>query len=141
MRTPAKVRARAARGPRRARLVFALLLGASAAGPAAAETAGIYGALAISTGSGAYGFSYNYNSDDEARRRAMAECVKRTQAGDCKVAATFSRNCIAVAYSANKVFGWATGYPNDERPERALNACASANGNACKIVQRICSGQ
>ena len=129
------------RSARAAGFAVALLLCAPAAGPAAAETAGIYGALAISTGSGAYGFSYNYNSDDEARRRAMAECVKRTQAGDCQVAATFSRNCIAVAYSPNKVFGWATGYPNDERPERALNSCASANGNACKIVQSICSGR
>ena len=125
---------------RPARFVLALLLGALPAGPAAAQTA-IYGALAISVGSGAYGFSYNYSSDAEARQRAMAECVKRTQAGDCKVAATFSRNCIAVAYSPNKVFGWATGYPNDERPERALNECASANGNACKIVQSICSGR
>ena len=120
--------------------LLALAALAALAAPASAEGPGVYAALAISA-SGAYGYSHGYTTNDEARRRALAECVKRTQAGDCKVAAEFNRNCIALAYGTNKVFGWAIGYPNDERPERALNACADAKGQACKVIESFCSGR
>jgi len=123
---------------RTAGLVFVLVLltAAGMARPAAAQ--GIHGALAISTSTGAYGFGYNYDTPAQAQARAMAECAKHAQ--DCKVFANFQRACIAIARGANNAFGWAIGYPNDERPERALNECAAQNGTACKLVTSFCSG-
>ena len=109
---------------------------AFAGGPAHAQ--GIYGALAISPSTGAYGFGYNYDTDAQARDRAMSECRKHAQ--DCRVYTTFQRQCIAIARASNNAFGWALGYAADERGERALNECAGRNGNDCKIVTRFCSG-
>jgi hypothetical protein len=108
----------------------------SFAAPAAAQ--GVYGALAISPSTGAYGFGSNYDTAAAARDRAMTECRKHAQ--DCQVYAQFQRQCIAVARASNNAFGWAYGFAADERGERALNECAGRNGNDCKVVTRFCSG-
>ncbi len=108
----------------------------SFAAPAAAE--GVYGALAISPSTGAYGYGYNYDTPAAARDRAMTECRKHAQ--DCQVYAQFQRQCIAVARASNNAFGWAYGFAADERGERALNECAGRNGNDCKVITRFCSG-
>jgi len=118
----------------------ALLLAAGLVRPAAAQ--GIHAALAISTSTGSFGFGYNYDTPDAAQQRAMAEC--RKHAADCKVYANFSRNCISIARgntpTGGWAFGWAYGYTNEERPERALNECAHQNGNACRVLNSFCSG-
>ena len=116
----------------------AILAAAALVYPAATQTAGIYGALAISTSTGAYGYGYNYDTPENARKRALDECAKH--ASDCRVYANIQRACMAVARGDNKAFGWAIGYPNDERPERALNECAAQNGTGCKVVTSFCSG-
>lgn len=118
-------------------LALAALIAFAAAG-APAQAQGIYAALAISPSTGAYGYGYNYDTDAQARDRAMNECKKHAQ--DCRIYATFQRQCIAIARASNNAFGWALGYPKDERPERALNECASRNGGDCKIVTSFCSG-
>lgn len=117
-------------------LAAALFAAAGFARPAAAQ--GIHGALALSTSTGAYGYGFNYDTPDLARARALSECAKHAR--DCKVFVDFQRACIAIARGDNNAFGWATGYPNDERPERALNECASQNGTRCKVVTAVCSG-
>jgi serine/threonine-protein kinase len=125
--------------PRRAPILLllaALIALALGAGPARAQ--GIYAALAISPSTGAYGYGYNYDTSQGAQDRAMAECRKYAQ--DCRVYSTFSRACIAVARASNNAFGWAIGYADDERPERALNQCAYRNGGDCRVVVRFCSG-
>jgi serine/threonine-protein kinase len=108
------------------------------AGAAPAQAQGIHAALALSPSTGAYGYGYNYDTVQGARDRAMMECRKHAQ--DCRVYSTFSRACIAVARASNNAFGWAIGYPEDERPERALNECAYRNGDDCKVVVKFCSG-
>lgn len=127
--------------PRRTRLFLALGVVAAATalgGPAQAQ--GIYAALAISTSTGVYGYGYNYDTARGAQDRAMLECRQRSQATDCRVYANFQRACIAVAKASNNAFGWATGYPTDERSERALNECAFRNGTDCQVVAQFCSG-
>jgi len=120
-------------------LVLALAaIAALAVAGAPAQAQGVYGALAISPSTGAYGFGYNYDTDAQARNRAMTECRKHAQ--DCVVYATFQRQCISIARASNNAFGWALGYPANERPERALNECAARNGNDCKIITQFCSG-
>lgn len=123
------------------RFLLALAAAAAAAGAPAqaqAQAQGVYAALAISSSTGAYGYGYNYATEAQARDRAMTECRKHAQ--DCRVYSTFQRACIAVARASNNAFGWAIGFANDERPERALNECASRNGGDCKIVTQFCSG-
>jgi serine/threonine-protein kinase len=105
---------------------------------APAQAQGVYGALAISPSTGAYGYGYNYNTQAQANDRAMTECRKHAQ--DCRIFASFQRQCIAIARASNNAFGWAYGYPADERPERALNECAARNGDDCKVVTKFCSG-
>ena len=56
-----------------------------------AASAGDWGAIALSTRTGAWGTSYNYDDEDEARERAMREC--RKNARDCKVFRTFESAC------------------------------------------------
>src|SRR5687768_18389752 len=91
-------------------LAVAAFAGFAASGaPALAQ--GIYAALAISPSTGAYGFGYNYDTDAQARDRAMSECKKHAQ--DCRIYATFNRQCIAIARASNNAFGWALGYPKD----------------------------
>jgi len=123
----------------RALLVLAVLAAAAAFGrPAHAQ--GIYGAVAISSSTGVYGYGYNYDTARGAQDRAMQECRQRSQATDCRVYANFQRACFALAKAGNNAFGWAIGYPNDERSERALNECAFRNGADCKVVEQFCSG-
>lgn len=120
-------------------LVLALAaIAALAAASAPAQAQGVYAALAISPSTGAYGFGYNYDTDQQARNRAMSECRKHAQ--DCVVYATFQRQCISIARASNNAFGWVLGFPNDERPERALNECAARSGNDCKVITQFCSG-
>jgi hypothetical protein len=116
--------------------VVALLAAAGFARPAAAQ--GIHGALAISTSTGAYGFGYNYDTPAQAQARAMTECAKHAR--DCKVFVNLQRACIAIARGQNNAFGWAIGFPNDERPERALNECAAQSGTTCEVVTSFCTG-
>lgn len=118
-------------------VVLAALAALLVAG-APARAQGVYGALAISSSTGAYGYGFNYATEAQARDRALTECAKHAQ--DCKVYATFQRQCIAVARASNNAFGWAYGFAADERGERALNECAGRNGNDCKVVTRFCSG-
>ncbi len=120
------------------RTVLALAAFGAWAAAAPAQAQGIYAAIAISPSTGAYGYGYNYDTDAQARDRAMNECRKHAQ--DCRVYATFNRQCVAIARASNNAFGWVLGGPKDERPERALNECAARNGDDCKIVTSFCSG-
>lgn len=119
-------------------LLIAALAAISLGGVPPARAQGIYAALAISTSTGAYGYGYNYDTAQGAQDRALMECRKYAQ--DCRISTTFSRACIAVARASNNAFGWAIGYSDDERPERALNQCAFHSGNDCQVVVRFCSG-
>jgi hypothetical protein len=122
-------------------LLAALACAGASAGIAAAPAAaqGVYAALAISTSTGAFGYGFNYDTQDHADARALVECRKHAQ--DCRVYARFYRNCMALARGGNNAFGWAIGFPDDERPERALNACAAQNGTDCRVVRTFCSGK
>jgi serine/threonine-protein kinase len=119
-------------------VVLLAALAALVAVSAEARAQGVHAALAISPSTGAYGYGYNYDTPAQARDRAMNECRKHAQ--DCQVYATFQRQCISIARASNNSFGWATGYPREERPERALNECAARGGNDCKVVTSFCSG-
>lgn len=117
-------------------LVAALAYCAFAA-PAAAQ--GTYGAIALSTKTGAWGTSYNYDTESGARNRATSEC--RKHADDCRVFRTFQNVCAALASDGSGNFGWAWGYTNNERRRRAIQQCRDQGGQDCKIETTFCTGE
>jgi hypothetical protein len=104
----------------------------------AASYAGDWGAIALSTRTGAWGSSWNYDYEDQARARALREC--RQHASDCRVFKTFSNVCVALAGDGSGNFGWAWGYTNSERRRRAMQQCRDQGGRGCKIVSTFCTG-
>jgi len=103
-----------------------------------AALAGDWGALALSTSTGAWGTSYNYDDEDEARERAMREC--RKNARDCKVFKTFENTCVAVSGDSAGNFGWSWGYTASERRRRAIAQCREQGGKGCKVESQFCTG-
>ncbi len=103
-----------------------------------AASAGDWGAIALSTRTGAWGTSYNYDDEEEARDRAMSEC--RKNARDCKVFRTFENTCVAVAGDGSGNFGWAWGYTTSERRRRAISQCRDQGGRNCKVETTFCTG-
>ena len=103
-----------------------------------AASAGDWGAIALSTRTGAWGTSYNYDDEEEARDRAMTEC--RKNARDCKVFRTFENTCVAVAGDGSGNFGWAWGYTTSERRRRAISQCRDQGGRNCKVETTFCTG-
>lgn len=103
-----------------------------------AALAGDWGALALSTSTGAWGTSYNYDDEEEARERAMREC--RKNARDCKVFKTFENTCVAVAGDSAGNFGWSWGYTSSERRRRAIAQCREQGGKGCKVESQFCTG-
>jgi hypothetical protein len=61
----------------------------------AVSFAGDWGAIALSTRTGAWGSSWNYDEEGDARSAALREC--RKHAGDCRVFKTFENACVALA--------------------------------------------
>jgi hypothetical protein len=104
-----------------------------------ASLAGDWGAIALSTRTGAWGVSWNYDDEDEARNRAMREC--RKHASDCRVYKTFENACVALAGDSKGNFGWAWGYETvSERRRRAVQQCRDQGGRGCEIVSTFCTG-
>jgi len=138
-----------------ARALGALLLaGAAAAGAARAE-----GALAtgeppdIAEDGVSFGFSYGYSTMEEARERALAECRGQTVASDevkalCKVVATFSGQCVAVAFDpaeGESGFGWAVAPDQAAADEGALAKCRAVSKperhGFCRVEGRACDSK
>jgi hypothetical protein len=102
-------------------------------------SAGDWGAIALSTGTGNWGTSWNYDDEEGARDRAMREC--RKNASDCRVFKTFENVCVALAGDNRGNFGWAWGYETlSERRRRAVQQCRDQGGRGCKIVNTFCTG-
>ncbi len=117
-------------------LVAALAFCVSAP-PASAQ--GAFGAIALSTKTGAWGTAYNYNNETAARNRALSECSQH--ADDCRVYRTFENVCVAVAGDGSGNFGWAWGFTPNERRRRAIQQCTDQGGQNCKIETQFCTGE
>jgi hypothetical protein len=104
-----------------------------------ASFAGDWGAIALSTRTGAWGSSWNYDDEDLARSAAMREC--RKHASDCRVFKTFENVCVALAGDGRGNFGWAWGYETtSERRRRAVQQCRDQGGRGCSVVSTFCTG-
>jgi hypothetical protein len=103
-----------------------------------AASAGDWGAIALSTRTGAWGTARNYDDEDGARARAMSEC--RKHASDCRVYKTFENTCVALAGDRTGNFGWSWGYTNNERRRRAIAQCRDQGGQNCTVENTFCTG-
>jgi hypothetical protein len=105
----------------------------------AVSFAGDWGAIALSTRTGAWGSSWNYDEEGDARSAALREC--RKHAGDCRVFKTFENACVALAGDGRGNFGWAWGYDTtSERRRRAVRQCRDQGGRGCSVVSTFCTG-
>jgi hypothetical protein len=120
------------------RLTLGLILGLVCLAPTA-SFAGDWGAIALSTRTGAWGSSWNYDDEDLARSAAMREC--RKHASDCRVFKTFENVCVALSGDGRGNFGWAWGYETtEERRRRAVQQCRDQGGRGCSVVSTFCTG-
>lgn len=103
---------------------------------AEAET-DLYGAIAFSPSTRAYGFSYDHASRESAKKEAMEECKTLSGNRDCKTVIWFQNGCGALAVGD---IGYGTGWGNSREwaQNYALESCASWTGN-CRIVRWVCT--
>ena len=88
----------------------------------------LWGAIAYSSSSGAYGYAV----DRKTRREAESEAYR--QCGDCDVIKTFRDSCGAIAEKPGK-FAWQTGASREIVERKALQKCAGE----CRIAVWACT--
>lgn len=115
--------------------VVAAVIGFTAVStPIAAFANDLYGAIAYSPSSKAYGWAKDFNSQIEAENAAMNECYKR--AGDCRIAVWFVNACGAVAAGPE---GWGADWGSSIREaERKSTRLCSDYSYGCQIVMSQC---
>jgi len=99
----------------------------------------LYGAIAYGAQSMAYGDAYGKSSAAEAERSALGFC--RPNGNDCKIVASFSNSCAAVAaVEAKNRFTVGQGSSRAQAQSKAMASCASQIGGKCEIEDWSCSG-
>ena len=96
-----------------------------------------FGAIAYGGKSHAYGYSFDHDNAASAERMAMTNCRKKGE--DCKVVASFSNACAAVASGAKDRFGAVKGASRKEAEAAALAACGKSAGGKCEIEVWTCA--
>lgn len=103
----------------------------------------VYGAIAYSEETSAWGSSIDYSDLDAAKRNAVQRCEK-SGAKDCAIVLWNKETCMALAVSPrikNKQSGgWGTGVDEniDAARSEALTNCKKF-AKSCKIVESFCS--
>lgn len=98
----------------------------------------LYGAIAYGARSTANGYAYGKGNMADAVHTAMANCL--AHGDDCKIVASLSNSCAAVAAVESKgVYSVAQGKTKAQSQSGALNACTSAHGKGCEIEVWTCA--
>ena len=102
----------------------------------------VWGALAVSPSTLAWGNSWNYKTGKEAEAEALKNCRTYSKgARDCRVAVTVADVCVSMAASmAQKIYtvGGPTGAANFAA-DNAMLKCKRAGGRACVIATSFCA--
>ena len=97
-----------------------------------------YGAIAYGAKSTAYGYSFDKRTEQAAQRAAMNDCVPNGD--DCRVVASFSNSCAAVAAIESKgVFATGSGRTEEEAKDAALKTCERSRGRGCELEVWACA--
>lgn len=130
--------------------LLGLFVGLWAASPAYPEGAFAVGSTGNVVKDGiAYGGSYNHPNREDAEAGALRACRRyeaaRRAAALCRIVATFSGECYAVANdpkAGTPGTGWAIARDEDTARERALAACQASAGVGreayCTVEQSHC---
>ena len=108
--------------------VFALLPEAHAA---ASPKRQLWGAIAYSSTTGAFGYAIDQPTKRSAEIEAFRQC-----GGDCDVIKTFRSACGAIA-DADRHFAWDTGASREIAEMKARKKCGD---RSCRIVVWACTG-
>ena len=123
----------------RAFVVAALMLATATLMLVTLNTARAAGALAIGA-CGAFGEAYDFHTVAEARKSALAKC----RGNDCRVVATVTRGCAALAVDFTKpcgAHGWGQGRELGVSQNAALRACYHDGGKECVIRTFFCDAK
>jgi hypothetical protein len=91
----------------------------------------LWGAIAYSSTTGAFGYAVDLPTKRSAETEAFRQC-----SGDCDVIKTFRNACGAVA-DADRHFAWDTGASREIAEMKARKKCG---GRSCRIVAWACTG-
>ena len=102
------------------------------------KTPGIYGAIALSSGTQAYGTAWGYSDPAAAHDRAQAECAKLGLT-DCAVRVALAGTCGALVMSAerNQTFA-VTDLDRTSAGALALAQCQATGASDCAVQANFC---
>jgi hypothetical protein len=104
----------------------------------AAPAADSYGAIAFGPKTSSWGSTSGETSAADANKAALAYCARG--ASDCKVVASFSNTCAAVAISqTTDVTFVATDAKRGTAESHARQACLQKYPNGCRVAASICA--
>ncbi len=100
-----------------------------------ASAKALYGAIAYSTKSGAFGFATDYAAQKSAERDALSEC--KTRGGGCKATIWFKNACGSFALGDD---GWGAswGATPEKSKSEAIIECKKETKN-CEVRKTICT--
>jgi serine/threonine-protein kinase len=115
--------------------LFAAVAVCGMAAPLSAFAGDLYGAIAYSQSTKAYGWATDYASQEEAEAGAMSACKDR--ASDCKSAIWFRNACGALSVGSDG--GWGADWGADEQAARnkATHVCDGYSYD-CQVVIAKC---
>ncbi len=90
----------------------------------------LWGSIAYSSKSGAFGYAVDRKTKRDAEAEAFRQC------GDCDVIKTFRDSCGAIAQRPKK-FVWETGASREIAERKALQKC----GGECRIAVWACTAE
>ena len=108
----------------------------------AAEAPGVWGAIAVSDSTLAYGSAWAYQSEQDAKNRASRECSLAMNAmRDCRVVGTFRNACVALATSPKEHAWGFSGAQSSIKSavKSAITQCQKYGGRSCTIASQFCS--
>jgi hypothetical protein len=102
------------------------------------KTPGIYGAIALSSGTQAYGTAWGYSDPAEAHARAETECAK-LGLNDCTVRVSLAGTCGALVMSTQSSQTFAvTDTDKASAGALALAQCQATGASDCQVQADFC---
>jgi hypothetical protein len=102
------------------------------------KTPGIYGAIALSSGTQAYGTAWGYADPAQAHARAQTECAK-LGLNDCAVRVSLAGTCGALVMSTQSGQTFAvTDTDKANAGAFALAQCQATGASDCQVQANFC---
>jgi serine/threonine-protein kinase len=97
-----------------------------------------FGAIARSPSTQSKGYSWNYPSRQAAETRALNECEKLSNTGDCKILIWAKNACMSIAEGTNGAAGSGWSEKLAIAENTAQQVCQNYQGINCTITRTVC---